>query len=159
MRDYASLEGPLDIPMLNPHELRHSCASLLLANAVPLKQQEWLGHSDFAITANTYAHLEFNSKMASANAMTWLDQTSMAKNFAHSPAPESKPTSADVPHRLSEVTGILLSIGTPMELIAEWLKQEDLSAAGDLHKHFAEFMVKRNLIDNNPRSGQEPAAQ
>ena len=45
------------------HDLRHSCASLLLANAVPLKQiQEWLGHSDFAITANTYAHLEFNSK-------------------------------------------------------------------------------------------------
>jgi integrase len=35
------------------HDLRHSCASLMLANGVPLKQiQEWLGHSDFAITAN-----------------------------------------------------------------------------------------------------------
>ena len=53
------------------HDLRHSCASLLLANGVPLKQiQEWLGHSDFAITANIYAHLEFNSKLASAQAMT-----------------------------------------------------------------------------------------
>lgn len=32
------------------HDLRHSCASLLLANGVPLKQiQEWLGHSDFAL--------------------------------------------------------------------------------------------------------------
>ena len=31
------------------HDLRHSCASLLLANGVPMKQiQEWLGHSDFA---------------------------------------------------------------------------------------------------------------
>ena len=30
------------------HDLRHSCASLLLANGVPLKQiQEWLGHSTF----------------------------------------------------------------------------------------------------------------
>ena len=59
---------------------RHSCASLLLACGVPLKQiQEWLGHSDFAITANTYAHLEFNSKLASANAMTWIDKTSLSQ--------------------------------------------------------------------------------
>ena len=35
------------------HDLRHSCASLLLANGVPMKQiQEWLGHSDFSTTAN-----------------------------------------------------------------------------------------------------------
>ena len=60
------------------HDLRHSCASLLLANGVPLKQiQEWLGHSDFAITANTYAHLEFSSKLASAQAMDWIDKTSL----------------------------------------------------------------------------------
>lgn len=40
------------------HDLRHSCASLLLANGVPMKQiQEWLGHSDFSTTANIYAHL------------------------------------------------------------------------------------------------------
>lgn len=40
------------------HDLRHSCASLLLANGVPLKQiQDWLGHSDFSTTANIYAHL------------------------------------------------------------------------------------------------------
>lgn len=65
------------------HDLRHSCASLLLANGVPLKQiQEWLGHSDFAITANTYAHLEFNSKLQSAQAMTWIDQTSLGGETA-----------------------------------------------------------------------------
>ena len=30
------------------HDLRHSCASLLLASGVPMKHiQEWLGHSDF----------------------------------------------------------------------------------------------------------------
>ncbi len=52
------------------HDLRHSCASLLLANGVPLKQiQEWLGHSDFSTTANIYAHLDYTSKLSSAQAM------------------------------------------------------------------------------------------
>ena len=36
------------------HDLRHSCASLLLANGVPLKHiQEWLGHSDFTTSCRT----------------------------------------------------------------------------------------------------------
>lgn len=52
------------------HDLRHSCASLLLANSVPLKHiQEWLGHSDFTTTANIYAHLDYSSKISSAQAM------------------------------------------------------------------------------------------
>ncbi len=52
------------------HDLRHSCASLLLANGVPLKHiQEWLGHSDFSTTANIYAHLDYGSKISSAQAM------------------------------------------------------------------------------------------
>lgn len=52
------------------HDLRHTCASLLLANNVPMKKiQEWLGHSDFSITANIYAHLDYQSKISSAEAM------------------------------------------------------------------------------------------
>ena len=52
------------------HDLRHSCASLLLANGVPIKHiQEWLGHSDFTTTANIYAHLDYKSKITSAQAM------------------------------------------------------------------------------------------
>ena len=52
------------------HDLRHSCASLLLANGVPMKQiQEWLGHSDFSTTANIYTHLDYSSKLTSADAM------------------------------------------------------------------------------------------
>ena len=31
--------------------------------------QEWLGHSDFSTTANVYAHLDYNSKLSSADAM------------------------------------------------------------------------------------------
>ena len=55
------------LKMLRFHDLRHSCASLLLANDIPMKAiQEWLGHATFNITANLYSHLEYNAKVASA---------------------------------------------------------------------------------------------
>ena len=61
------------------HDLRHRCASLLLANGVPLKHiQEWLGHSDFTTTANIYAHLDYSSKLTSADAM--LNGLGFARN-------------------------------------------------------------------------------
>lgn len=53
------------------HDLRHTCASLLLKNGVAMKDiQDWLGHSDFATTANIYAHLDTSSKSNSATKMT-----------------------------------------------------------------------------------------
>ena len=52
------------------HDLRHSCASLLLASGIPMKSiQEWLGHSTFQVTADFYSHLDYNSKMDSADAI------------------------------------------------------------------------------------------
>lgn len=52
------------------HDLRHTCASLLLANNIPMKMiQDWLGHSDMATTANIYSHIDSTSKLASANAI------------------------------------------------------------------------------------------
>ena len=40
------------------HDLRHSCASLLIKNKVTMKEvQMWLGHSSFSTTANIYAHV------------------------------------------------------------------------------------------------------
>lgn len=64
------------------HDLRHSCASLLLANGVSLKHiQEWLGHSDFSTTANIYAHLDYQSKITSTEAILGgLKMTGPAEN-------------------------------------------------------------------------------
>lgn len=45
------------------HDLRHTAASLLLANGVPMKQiQIWLGHSTFSTTADIYAHLDVSAQ-------------------------------------------------------------------------------------------------
>ena len=52
------------------HDLRHSCASLLLANGVQMKLiQEWLGHSDISTTSNVYSHVDSESKKMSAKAI------------------------------------------------------------------------------------------
>ena len=59
-----------DMKRIRFHDLRHSCASLLYANGVSLKEiQEWLGHSDISTTSNIYTHLDFSSKVSSANAI------------------------------------------------------------------------------------------
>ena len=53
------------------HDLRHSYAGFLLANGMSMKEvQDWLGHSTFKITADTYAHLDFKSKLNSADALS-----------------------------------------------------------------------------------------
>lgn len=46
------------------HDLRHSCATLLLNLGFSMKEiQVWLGHSDFQITAKTYAHVDYKNKI------------------------------------------------------------------------------------------------
>jgi integrase len=54
----------------SPHELRHSAASLLLAQGVPLKiVSETLGHASIRITADVYGHLLEPAKAEAADAM------------------------------------------------------------------------------------------
>jgi len=127
------------------HDLRHSCASLLLANGVPLKSiQEWLGHSDFAITANIYAHLDFNSKLASAEAMTWIDSTTLAGEKEKSepinnPTLEMNTTYDSSAKDLSDFLYILLSLGISSEIIQAWLKQTDFAITNKYADSFREF--------------------
>lgn len=49
------------------HDLRHSCATLLLQSGFNMREvQEWMGHSDFSITAKTYAHVDHKNKASMA---------------------------------------------------------------------------------------------
>ncbi len=55
------------------HDLRHTCASLLVAAGVPMKLiQLWLGHSTYATTADTYSHLSTATMDEPASCMSSL---------------------------------------------------------------------------------------
>lgn len=64
----------LEINELRPirfHDLRHSCASLLIDMGWTLKDvQEWLGHSDIKMTANIYTHLNIARKVKIAKSVS-----------------------------------------------------------------------------------------
>ncbi len=62
--NFGQLIRHLELPHIRFHDLRHTCASLLLANGVPMKQiQVWLGHSTFSTTADIYAHLDMSAQI------------------------------------------------------------------------------------------------
>jgi len=57
----------------SPHALRHSAASFLIAQGVPMKiVSEMLGHSSIRITADVYGHLFDDAGAVAADAMTAL---------------------------------------------------------------------------------------
>lgn len=46
------------------HDLRHTCASLLIQQGVPMKSVSgWLGHSSISVTSDVYVHLVFQDKI------------------------------------------------------------------------------------------------
>ena len=46
------------LPRIRPHDLRHTCATLLLIKGVhPKYVQELLGHANISITLDTYSHV------------------------------------------------------------------------------------------------------
>lgn len=61
MHDYYMEQG-LDIPILNPHELRHTCATLLVNSEKNLLAiAKLLGHSDLKMLNQVYAHTDSNA--------------------------------------------------------------------------------------------------
>ena len=69
-RNFTNILAEAQLPKIRFHELRHSCASLLLALGMSMKQvQEWLGHSTYQTTADIYAHLDYSSKLSVASGL------------------------------------------------------------------------------------------
>ena len=57
-RQFKALLTVARLPNIRLHDLRHSCATLLLAQGVsPRVIMETLGHSQVSLTLNTYSHV------------------------------------------------------------------------------------------------------
>jgi integrase len=83
------------------HELRHSCASLLLAMGVPLEVvSETLGHASIRITMDVYGHLLAPARMKAAEAMRkalWIEDMPDFDPLATKLATEGGPADANDP--------------------------------------------------------------
>ncbi|MBA2452911.1 MAG: site-specific integrase, partial [Chloroflexia bacterium] len=69
-RWFTRLLEDANLPVLRFHDLRHSCATLLLAQGVaPRLIMETLGHSQISLTMNCYAHVLPTMQRESASLM------------------------------------------------------------------------------------------
>lgn len=65
-RNFSRILEKNNFKKIRLHDLRHSCATLLLRNSVPMSEiQKWLGHSSIR-TTERYAHLNQNDKQIPA---------------------------------------------------------------------------------------------
>jgi len=72
-RDFRRILKRAGLPAIRFHDLRHSAASLMLAQGIPLRSiQEILGHSSIALTANLYSHVGEQLKREAADAIDAL---------------------------------------------------------------------------------------
>lgn len=59
-----------NLPIIRIHDLRHSNATLMLNSGFNMKQvSEWLGHSTYKLTADTYTHISEENKADMSNAI------------------------------------------------------------------------------------------
>lgn len=77
-RQFKKLLARADLPSVRVHDLRHTAASLLLAQNVPARVvMEILGHSQIALTMNTYSHVAPEVSREAADRigrMLWQDE-------------------------------------------------------------------------------------
>jgi len=85
-RNRACLDcGAGRLPALSFHGLRHSCASLLLAAGVPVRDvSELLGHSDTRLTLSTYAHVLEESRARTAGVIDQVLTANLTANDSQS---------------------------------------------------------------------------
>jgi len=68
---FKRIVASVGLPNARFHNLRHSCASLLLNAGFTLKDvQEWMGHADIKMTADIYGHLDTARKQSMADKLS-----------------------------------------------------------------------------------------
>lgn len=73
VRHFKQLLRDAELPDIRFHDLRHSCATMLIAQGVhPRIVMEILGHSQISVTMNTYGHVLPEVERAAAEAMDRL---------------------------------------------------------------------------------------
>jgi len=69
-RSFRPLLERADLPRIRFHDLRHTCATLLLSRGThPKIVQEMLGHANIAMTMDTYSHVLPDMQEKAADAM------------------------------------------------------------------------------------------
>ena len=69
-RSFAPLLKKAGLPSIRFHDLRHTCATLLLtSNVNPKIIPEMLGHATIAITLDTYSHVLTNMQSGATRAL------------------------------------------------------------------------------------------
>jgi integrase len=69
-RAFDSLISRAGVPKIRFHDLRHTAATVLLAEGIhPKIVQERLGHTDIAMTLNLYSHVTPDMQRQAADAM------------------------------------------------------------------------------------------
>lgn len=108
------------------HDLRHSCASIMLKKGVPMKQiQEWLGHADFGTTANIYSHLDYTAKQNSANTISSVFNFVDSKDkVEEQPTQEEKDKTEELEEKLARLEE-QLRLQQEDEEYQEWLKEKE----------------------------------
>ena len=75
-KEFAYLLKKNGLRHIRLHDLRHSCASNMLASGIQMKEiQEWLGHANFSTTADVYSHLDFSAKIKAARTISSVYKT------------------------------------------------------------------------------------
>jgi hypothetical protein len=95
LRQFKELLVAADLPDMRFHDLRHSCATTLIAQGVhPRVVQEILGHSQISTTMNVYGHVLDATRPVAADAMDgiFLAQESDEPENSHEPQEQHEPS-------------------------------------------------------------------
>lgn len=98
LRQFKELLVAADLPDMRFHDLRHSCATTLIAQGVhPRVVQEILGHSQISTTMNVYGHVLDATRRVAADAMDgiFLVQESDELENSHEPQEQHEPSAQE----------------------------------------------------------------